>query len=121
MTKTEAMTNKETGERTSRRSFGIRHSGFFGHSSFDIRVSAGRTSGQYVVNDLAVHIGQTPVGAVVAEGQFLVIDAEQVQHRRMKVVGRGGILGGLPGPLVALAVGHAAFDAASSHPTDKRA
>ena len=66
-------------------------------------------------------VGETPVGATVSERQFLVIDAQQVQHRRMKVISRRGRLRGLPRPLVAFATGHAAFDAAPGHPGDERA
>ena len=72
-------------------------------------------------DDLPMDVGETPVGATVAERQFPVIDAQQVQHRRMKVISRRGRLRGFPGPLVAFAAGRAAFDAAPSHPADERA
>ena len=38
---------------------------------------------QNVVDDFAMHIGQAPIGAAVAESQFLMIDPQQVQHRRV--------------------------------------
>src|SRR3989442_1362094 len=72
-------------------------------------------------DDLAMDVGETPVGATVAERQFLVINAEQVQHRRMKIISRRGRLGGLPRPLVAFTIGRAAFGPAAGHPADKRA
>ena len=58
-------------------------------------------------DDLAMNVGETPIGATVAEGKFLVIDAQQVQHRRVKIIGCCRRLRGLPGPLVAFAAGHA--------------
>src|SRR5213592_5022427 len=93
-------------------SFGFRH---YPEGSQDV------SSRKDFRDDLAMNVGETPVGATVAERQFLVIDAQQVQHRRMKVISRRGRLRGLPGPLVAFAAGHAAFDAASGHPADERA
>ncbi|MFT5108198.1 MAG: hypothetical protein ACI9UA_003841 [Pseudoalteromonas tetraodonis] len=45
-----------------------------------------------------------------------MIDAEQVQDRRMQVVYANAILDGLISELVARAILHAAFDAAASHP-----
>src|SRR6266404_1793740 len=78
-------------------------------------------SRQDVRDDLAVDVGEPPVGAVVAEGEFLVIDSQQVQHRGMKVVSCRGRLCGFPGPRIAFSAGDAAFDAAAGHPTDERA
>ena len=43
--------------------------------SFEITAA---TSCQHVVDYLTMHISQTPVGAAVAEGQFFVIESEQV-------------------------------------------
>ena len=63
-----------------------------------------------------MHVGQPAVDAVVAEGQLLVVDAEQVQHRGVHVVAVGRVLGGLVRPLVARAVGDAALDAAAGEP-----
>src|SRR5258708_3444964 len=79
-------------------SLDFRISVFFCHSSFVIRIWSlstaqvggfrfTRTTRQIRVsrkdfrNDLAMDIGETPVGAAVAERQFPVIDAQQVQHR----------------------------------------
>ena len=64
-----------------------------------------RGSGQDLVNDLAVDVGQPAVDAVVAERQPLVVDAEQVQDRGVEVVAVGRVLGGLVRPFVAGAVG----------------
>lgn len=51
---------------------------------------------QKVVYHLAMHVGQPTVGAIVTVGQLLVIDAEEVQHSGVKVVGAGRFTGGLP-------------------------
>ena len=67
-----------------------------------------------------MHIGQPPVDAVVAERQFLVVDAEQMQNRRVHIVAIGRIVGGFVGPFVAFAVSHAAFDAAARQPIRER-
>ena len=59
-----------------------------------LRASNGQ-SGENGVNDVAVHVGQPAVDAVVAEGQLLVVDAQQVQDRGVQVVAVGLVLGGL--------------------------
>jgi hypothetical protein len=59
-------------------------------------ISTLRILRQDVMNHLAMHISETAIGAVVAEGKFFVIDAEQVQHRGMEIVIGGGLLRGFP-------------------------
>ena len=54
-------------------------------------------------------------------GQLRVVDAQQVQDRGVQVVAVGLALGGLPGPVVALAVGDARLDAGAGQPGDGRA
>ena len=44
-----------------------------------------RNSREDAVDDLPMHIGETAVDAVVVKGELLVIDAEQVQDRGVKV------------------------------------
>ena len=41
---------------------------------------------QHLLHHPAVHVGQAEVAAGVAVGQLLVVEAEQVQHRRVQVV-----------------------------------
>ena len=65
---------------------------------------------------MAVHVGQPPVDAVVAERQPGVIDAQEVQDGRVQVVAVRGVFDGLVRPFVAGAVGHAPFDAAAGQP-----
>src|SRR5437773_11795683 len=59
------------------------------------------------LNHAAVHVGQPAVGAVVADGEPFVVDAEQVQDGGVDVVTIDLALAGPPGPFVALAVGDA--------------
>jgi hypothetical protein len=65
-----------------------------------------------------MHIREAAVDAVVADGELLVIDAEQVHHRGVDVVAgrRIGAVERLVAPLVALAGGDAALDAAAAEP-----
>ena len=44
-----------------------------------------------LLDHVPVHVGQAAVDAVVAEGQPLVVDAEQVQHRGVQVVAVGRV------------------------------
>ena len=43
-------------------------------------------SRQYLLNDVAMHVGQTHVAAAEAERLAGVIDTQQVQHRGVEVV-----------------------------------
>src|SRR5438105_935493 len=70
--------------------------------------------------DMAMHVGQPPVAAIVAEGEALVIDAEQVQHRRMQVVA-GQRRDGPPTPFVTLANADTAADTGAREPRHARA
>src|SRR5215467_14559433 len=54
--------------------------------------------------------------AGVAVGQLLVVEAEQVQDRRVPVVDMHRLLDRLIAVVVGLAVGEAALDAAAGHP-----
>ena len=73
-----------------------------------------------LLNHMPMHIGQAAVDAVVAERQARVIDAEQVQHRRVNVVAIRRMLGRAERPLVAGPVGDAALDAAAGEPVCER-
>ena len=65
-----------------------------------------------------MHVGKAAVDAVFAEGEFFVIEAELVEDGGVDVVDLGGVfaVGGFVAPLVAFAVGDAAFDAAAGEP-----
>src|SRR5215470_10013440 len=88
--------------------------------AFSPSFRTGRNSGEDVLDDVSVDIGQAAVDAVVADGQLLVIDAEQVQDGRVQVVAVRLALGGLVAELVAGAVGHAGLDAGAGEPGDER-
>ena len=60
--------------------------------------------GQNLVDNFAVNVGQPAVDAVVAKGQPLMVDAQQVQNRGVQIVAVGAAFGGLIAKLVALAV-----------------
>ena len=52
-------------------------------------------SGQDIFDDVAVNIGQSEVAALKAVGQARVIEAEQVQQRRIEVMDVHGIYHGI--------------------------
>src|SRR6267143_319856 len=73
-------------------------------------------SRQDFLDHLSMDVRESPVAAIVAVGQFFMVDTEQVKNRGMQVVTIGLARNRLPGPLVALAVGDAAFDARAGQP-----
>ena len=46
----------------------------------------GQVLGQHVLDDVSVHVGQAEVATLESVREALVVDAEQVQDRRLKVV-----------------------------------
>jgi len=52
--------------------------------------------GEHRLNHMAVDVGQATVCAVVFDTQLLVIDAHQMQYRRMEVVIRGDVANRTP-------------------------
>ena len=58
------------------------------------------TSGEYFLHHSPMHVRQTVVPAAVAVGQFLVIQAHQMQNRRVQVVDVDLVLDGCPAELV---------------------
>ncbi len=55
---------------------------------------------QDIPHNLAVHIRQAEVAAGVVEGQLLVVEAQQVQDRRLEVVDVDGVLGDVEAEVV---------------------
>ena len=53
---------------------------------------------------LPAHVGQAEVAALEAEGEPLVVDAQQVEHRGVQVVDVDHVLDGVVAELVGLAV-----------------
>src|ERR1700738_5275441 len=72
---------------------------------------------QNVPDDVAMDVGQAAVGAVMAEGQAFVIDAQKVQDRGVQIVTIQR-LDGAPAPLVAFAGRGAPFDTGAGEPGD---
>src|SRR5258706_16208880 len=64
-------------------------------------------------------IGQAPIGAIVAEGQFFVVDPKQVKNGGMEIVAIGFVFNGSPGPFVAFTVSESGLEARASHPGDE--
>ncbi len=62
------------------------------------------------MNDVAVNIGQTKIAALIPVGQALVIDAEQMQYRRLQIVNVNGIRDDVVAELVGLAMRVSAFN-----------
>ena len=76
----------------------------------------GTLSGNELVYDIAVDVGQAEVAAIVAEREPLVIQAQQVEDGGMEVVMRDAVLNGVHAELVGCAVGNAWLDVAARHP-----
>src|SRR2546421_508031 len=70
-------------------------------------------SGDDVLDDLAGDIGQAEVTALKAIRQFLVVEAEQVQDRRLQVVDVDRLVDGVETQLVRSSVGKASLCAAA--------
>ncbi len=68
------------------------------------------------MDHLPVYIGEAAVDAVLTYGQFLVIDAEQVQNCCVKIVAIGFVLLSLIAPIVASAMFYAGLDARAPKP-----
>ena len=58
------------------------------------------SSRQQLLHHVAVHVGQPEVAALEAEGQLRVIEAQQVQDRRLQVVDVDAVLDGDEAELV---------------------
>ena len=61
------------------------------------------------MDDFALHVGQAAFEAVVVKGQSLMLQPEQVQDRRVKIMHCHNILHGLVAEFIRRAVGVAAF------------
>src|SRR5262245_54120067 len=72
-------------------------------------------SSQQAANDFAVDVGEAEVAAGVAVGEAFVVDAEDVQQRRVEVVDGNAIVYGAEAELVCGAVADAALEAAAGH------
>ena len=73
-------------------------------------------SGEDWGDDLAVDVGEAEVAAAVAEGELLVVEAEQVQDGGVEVVHVDLVLRGLVAEFVGRAMGEAGFHAGAGEP-----
>src|SRR5713101_2570278 len=76
-------------------------------------------SGENLVYNTAMHVGETEVPALELVGEPLVVDAQQVEHGGVQVVHRDDILDGVVAEVVGAAVRDAALDAAAGQPDGK--
>src|SRR5687768_10881226 len=71
---------------------------------------------QHVLDHMPMHVRQSALDAVVIEAQPLVVEAEDVQDRRVQVVDRRDLVDGLVAEVVSCAVAEGAFDACAGEP-----
>ena len=69
-----------------------------------------------LTNDMAVNVGQTIVAAGMAISESLVVEAHQVQDRRVQVVNVDLVLDGVPAESSVAPCTMPAADAAAGHP-----
>src|SRR5688572_23245717 len=70
---------------------------------------------QNIPYDIAEHIRQAEVSAGIPIRQFLVVDTELMEDRRVKIVNRHAVLYGAKTEIIGRPIGHAPLDAATSH------
>src|SRR6266568_90603 len=71
---------------------------------------------QHVLHDFSAHIGQPKIPARVAVSEFLVVEAQQVQHGRVQVMDMDEVLGRAIAELVSGAVNVSAFYSPAGQP-----
>lgn len=76
-------------------------------------------SGEDLVDDVAMDIGEATVDPVLADGELFVIDAEQVEDGGVEVVAVGLALDGLIAPVVAASMASSRANAGTGHPADE--
>ena len=72
----------------------------------------------HLADDVPVNVGEASIDGVVPHGHAFVVDTKKVKHGRVYVVDLGGVLAveWLVAPLVALAMGDTALNAAACEP-----
>src|SRR5690349_10213884 len=73
-------------------------------------------SGEEAFHEAAVDVREAEAPPLEAEGQALVVDAEEVEEGRLEVVDVDRVLGHVHGEVIRGAVGDARLDAAAGHP-----
>ena len=72
-------------------------------------------SGQNALHDVTMNVGEAEASALVAVGQFGVIDSAEVEDGGLHVVHVDGVLGDVPSEFIGLPVGRSGFDPAPRH------
>src|SRR5438309_1367809 len=78
--------------------------------------SGSQSSRQHGRQNFAVDVGETAFGAVVVEGELLVVEAEEAKYGGVEVIDGADILLRLVAELVGGAVADSAFHACAGHP-----
>jgi hypothetical protein len=86
------------------------------HAKHGVEPVISNGSREYVTHHMPMHIRQPPADAIVVERQPLVIDAEQVQHGRMKIVPWDRTFFRLPADFVRGAVTRSRLEAGAGEP-----
>src|SRR5260221_20361 len=73
-------------------------------------------SNDNLLRDYAGHIGQPEIPTAVAKSQSFVVEPEQVEHRRVKVVNVHAVLNRVIADLIGCAVNESAFHSTAGHP-----
>mgnify|MGYP002837535359 CR=1 FL=1 len=91
---------------------------FRGHATGKLKQlgQADKRLGEDGSHHLAVDVGQSVVAALELEGQLLVVDAEQMQDRGLKIVHMHRVAGDVVGEVVRLAVDEARLHPSPGHP-----
>ena len=77
-------------------------------------------SGENVLDDVTMHVGQSAVDTVVIERQLLVVDAEQVQDRGVEIRDGDFVFRNEITDLIARSVAVAAFHTGSGEEAGER-
>ena len=72
-----------------------------------------------VICDRSVHVGESEVPPLVFEGQFLMVQAHEMEKRCIKVMHVQGLCYGRETELIGLTVGNAGLDTSSGQPDGK--
>src|SRR5437773_3105390 len=78
-------------------------------------------SHQNLVDNVAAHVGEADVAALVFKSEPGVVDSEAMQNRRLQVVDVDRILRDVVGVIVGVAMDDSRLDATASHPHGKAA
>src|SRR5207249_153952 len=75
-----------------------------------------KTSGQHASHHIPMHVRQAEIAAIEAIRQLRVVQSEQVQDRRLKVVDADAIVNRLVAEIVRASMMNAALDSPAGHP-----